>query len=118
MKTYSQMAEDVFSRRDEYEASQKKKKKTAQRTTVSVGCCIVAAICIGVYHNSPKDQFNLGNSVTTVDSTQPSPGIHVVPNHEKETTAAQGAIPVKPDITTNNMPEEEKKTAKVVLQPA
>ena len=118
MKTYSQMAEDVFSRRDEYEASQKKKKKTAQRTTVSVGCCIVAAICIGVYHNSPKDQFNLGNSVTTVDSTQPSPGIHVVPNHEKETTAAQGAIPVKPDITTNNMPEEEKTTAKVVVQPS
>ncbi len=118
MKTYNQMAEDVFRRRDEYEAVQKKKKKTAQRTIVSISCCIVAAICIGVYRHTPKNQFNSGGGMSTVDSTQPSQEIHVAPNQEKETTNLQGALPIKPDITINNTSEEEKTTAKVVEQPS
>jgi len=117
MKTYSQMAEDVFSRRDEYEASQKKKKKNAQRTAVSISCCIVAAICIGVYRHTPKNQFNSGSSMPTAESILPTKETQAAPNHEKETTNLQGALPIKPDITINNI-HEEKTTVKVVVQPS
>lgn len=114
MKTYNRMAEDVFRRRDEYEAAQRKKKKAAQRTAVSVGCCIVAAICIGVYHQKPQNQFSIGKGVSEPETTRSPKKPDVVIKTEKETTSLQGALPVEPDITTNNIPEEEKTTAKVV----
>ncbi len=118
MKTYSQMAEDVFSRRDKYEAEKRKKKAAAKRTAVSISCCLVAAICIGVYHHSLKNQFGTGNKVSEAEITHSQKKPDVIINHEKETTNLQGALPIKPDITINNTSEEEKTTAKVVEQPS
>ncbi len=118
MKTYSQMAEDVFSRRDKYEAEQRKKKAAAKRTAVSISCCLVAAICIGVYHHSPKNQFGTGNKVSETETTHSPKKPDIIINSEKEATASQSASPIKPDITQNDTSEEEKTTVNIVEQPS
>lgn len=48
MKTYNEMAENVFNRIGEYEVAQKRKRKIIKRTAVCMCCaCIVAAVGIG-----------------------------------------------------------------------
>lgn len=124
MKTYSQMAEDVFSRRDKYEAEKRKKKAVAKRTAVSISCCIVAAICIGVYHQKPQNQLYLGNGVSESETTRSPKKPDVIINTEKETTSFQGALPVNPNVTEksdttekNNDGYTEKATFVIVTEP-
>ncbi len=124
MKTYNRMAEDVFRRRDEYEAAQRKKKKATQRTAVSVGCCIVAAICIGVYHQKPQNQFGIASGVSESETTRSPKKPDVVTSTEKETTSLQGALPVNPNVTEkpdttkkNNAAHTEKATFVIVTEP-
>ncbi len=107
MKTYSQMAEDVFIRRDKYEESQRKKKTAAKRVAISACCCLVAAVCVGVYHTNLKTPLNLGNGVLSDVTTQPTKEDVVTPDNEKETTVIQGALPVGPNVTKNNAISEK-----------
>ncbi len=56
MKSYIEMADSVFRRRDEYEAVQKGKKKKATKAIVSVCCCCLAAVIgVGTWQLSTRD---------------------------------------------------------------
>ena len=44
MKSYNEIAQSVLSRRDEFEEKQRIRRKTLMRTSVIMGCLVVAAI--------------------------------------------------------------------------
>ncbi len=121
MKTYNQMAEDVFSRRDKFEAEKRKKKTAVKRTAVSISCCLVAVMCVAVWKHNALQQLDTGNGVLTTAVTQPTKEDKLATNNEKETTAFQGALPVKPDVTRNteknNDIHSEKATFAIVTEP-
>lgn len=52
MKTYNEMAESVFKRRDEYEIKEKKRRKVIKRAAVSVSSfCMAVVIGFGIYNS-------------------------------------------------------------------
>lgn len=58
MKTYNEMAENVFNRIGEYETAQKRKRKIIKRTAVCMCCaCLVAVIGVGSHNaiNAKQD---------------------------------------------------------------
>ncbi len=56
MKSYDEMAGDVFRRIKEYNARQQKKKQRAVRTLTGAAClCAMALICIGIWHSRHPD---------------------------------------------------------------
>ena len=55
MKTNDEMVKSLLNRRDAYFDGQKKKRKTAARLGVcGASLCIVAALCLGLFNNTPK----------------------------------------------------------------
>lgn len=54
MKDYSEMAEDVFHRRDEYKTVQQKRRRTAAKAAIMMTCflCIITASCIVISESS------------------------------------------------------------------
>ena len=50
MKTYKEMADDALSRISQYEIEkQNKRKKITRIAAPTVGCCLIAAVCIGMW---------------------------------------------------------------------
>ena len=115
MKTYNQMAEDVFIRRDKYEAEKRKKKKTAERTAVSISCCIVAVMCVAVWKNNSLKQLDTANGVSTTEKTPPQKEPDAAVVDKEETTVFQGAIPANPDVTKNTEKNNDAHTVKTTF---
>lgn len=68
MKSYDEIANNIFKRRDEYIAKQKKKKRIIINTvTATVCCCIVLAIGFGL-----RKSGSLGNNILIAESSQNS----------------------------------------------
>ena len=58
MKTYNEMAESVFERREKYIAERRMAMNKMKKTTATVACCcLVAVLSIGVWHG------NIGTSI-------------------------------------------------------
>ena len=64
MKTYKEMADDALSRISQYEREkQNKRKRTIRIATSVVSCCLVAAVCIGMWQGGAlKDRTKLANT--------------------------------------------------------
>ena len=64
MKTYKEMADDALSRISQYETEkQNKRKRTIRIATSVVSCCLVAAVCIGMWQGGTlKDRTKLANT--------------------------------------------------------
>lgn len=73
MKSYNEMANDVFRRIGEYETEQKKKRKAVIRSVTSVGCvCILALLCVGVWQSGlfKRSSDVIGNGDTAFEQTE------------------------------------------------
>ena len=64
MKTYKEMAEDALGRISQFEIDrQNKRKKIIKIATPVVSCCLVAAVCIGMWQGGTfKDRTKLANT--------------------------------------------------------
>ena len=63
MKTYKEMADDALNRISQYETEkQNKRKKTIRIAAPAVSCCLVAAVCIGMWQGGTlKDRTKLAD---------------------------------------------------------
>lgn len=105
MKSYREIADSVFARRDEYVIRQRKKKQAITRATASVGS--VALVSLAGFALFKNDAFREtpplsdGASATTVTDT---------PTQIGDTTTTTGTAPSKTDPTATIAPSTTAKT--------
>lgn len=73
MKTNDEMVKSLLTRRDAYFDSRKKKRKTAARLGVcGASLCIVAALCLGLFNNTPNPAAKTDPSSSAVQTSSDS----------------------------------------------
>lgn len=120
MKSYREIADNVFARRDAYIIQQRKKKQVIARTTVSVGSVALVSLA-GIallrndgFHDTPPvtdggvttDGVPTG-AETTTDTTAPTADGGIVTPTNPTTT---NAVPSRPTATTPGKTEPSKTT--------
>ena len=91
MKTYKEMADDALSRISQYEIEkQNRRKKIIKIATPVVSCCLVAAVCIGLWQGGIlKDRTKLADptrdiGIDTGDKTNKPEEIEAQNQREKQ----------------------------------
>ena len=87
MKTYKEMADDALNRISQYETEkQNKRKRTIRIATSVVSCCLVAAVCIGMWQGGTlKDRAKLADpTIGTGEKTYTPEEIEAQNQREKQ----------------------------------
>ena len=100
MKSYDEVARNVFERRDKYAAKQKKKKRIIISTAVPALCCCIALITgFGLQKSGV-----FGNNIPAAGSMQ-SPSYNSSANN-KQSRVTSGSKPYSENNSANNSSEE------------
>ena len=104
MKSYREIADNVFARRDAYVIEQRRKKQMIARTTVSVGS--VALVSLAGFALFKNDAFHDTPPISVSDTTTTEMGDTTTTTAATVTTTDGGAVDPVTTVTTNVAPSQ------------
>ncbi len=106
MKSYEEIANNVFKRRDEYIAKQKRKKKIIISTATAMFCCVIVVAGFGLYKNADAD-----HNFSLVDSSQNEPDTSNPDNDNSQNDTSSEEENTSSDSFVSQMPSKDESSS-------